>query len=202
MSKKNKIYLILFSVVFFTILFGFIWSFIVTRDIRNPKHNESVKNQSVSVNNLVLTETKDDKIYWELYAEKGTYESKDATVILTNPTGNFYNEQNEVVMSFKSDFGYYFEEKKIIVLKGNTYVVANEGSSIRANEITIKGKDEDIVASGNVIFQKDQDFITNSKKARFNTDLTFFEISGNSETKVFSKKDKEENKEKTKFLTK
>lgn len=197
MSKKNKIYLIVFLSVFLIVLFGFIWSFIVTKEIRNPEHGKNAKNQSVSVKNLILTETKDDKIYWELYAEKGNYESKDGTVILTAPTGNFYNDNNEVVMSFRSDLGYYFEEKKTIILKGNTLVVANEGSEVSADQITIKGKDEDIIASGNVIFQKGEDFMTNSNKARFNSELTFFEISGKTETKIYTK-----DTSKTKILTK
>ncbi len=186
MSKKSRLYLILFSATFLVVLFVFIWAFVATSSVRNVS-KETAAGQNVSVKNLVLTETKDDKIYWELYAQKGEYESDTSKVILTEPTGNFYNTENQVVMSFQSDYGYYFGDTKIIVLKGNTLIVAHEGSSISADELTIKGKDEDIVASGNVVYKKNDDLVTNSKKARFNSDLTFFEISGDTQTKLYSK---------------
>ena len=186
MSKKNKLYLILLSLVVFVVLSGFLWSFIVTKDMRTPNNNQ-IKNQSVSVNNLILTETKNEKIYWELYAEKGSYESNQGDVVLSNLTGNFYNSENQVVMSFKSNYGFYNEESKVIILRGDILVVTNEDSSIRADEVVIKGKDDDIIAKGNVIYQKGDEITTHSNKARFNSELTFFEISGKTETKVYTK---------------
>ncbi len=187
MANKKKIYTILFSVVFLICLAGFLWSFTVTKDIRKPNGSEEAKNQVATVKNLVLTETKDGEIYWELYAAKGSYDSQSGNVILHDATGNFYNSENEVVLSFEADLGTYAENTKIVILKGNTHVVAHDGSSIKADEIVIKGKGEDIVANGNVIVNRNQDFISTAENARFNSDLTFFEISGKSETRVFSK---------------
>lgn len=188
MLNKKKIYIILFSLIVLICLSGFIWSFVVTKDIRNSQKTEkgTEKNQVVSVKNLVLTETKDEEIYWELYAVKGSYDSSKGTVILDNATGNFYNTDNEVVLSFESDLGTYNEETKQITLRGNTLVVAHDGSSIRADEIIFKGKGEDIIAKGNVVVSRNEDFVSYANRARFNSELTFFEISGKTQTNVYS----------------
>lgn len=188
MLNKKKIYIILFSLIVLICLSGFIWSFVVTKDIRNSQKTEkgAEKNQVVSVKNLVLTETKDEEIYWELYAVKGSYDSSKGTVILDNATGNFYNTDNEVVLSFESDLGTYNEETKQITLRGNTLVVAHDGSSIRADEIIFKGKGEDIIAKGNVVVSRNEDFVSYANQARFNSELTFFEISGKTQTNVYS----------------
>lgn len=188
MLNKKKIYIILFSLIVLICLSGFIWSFVVTKDIRNSQKTEkgTKKNQVVSVKNLVLTETKDEEIYWELYAVKGSYDSSKGTVILDNATGNFYNTDNEVVLSFESDLGTYNEETKQITLRGNTLVVAHDGSSIRADEIIFKGKGEDIIAKGNVVVSRNEDFVSYANQARFNSELTFFEISGKTQTNVYS----------------
>ena len=188
MLNKKKIYIILFSLIVLICLSGFIWSFVVTKDIRNSQKTEkgTEKNQVVSVKNLVLTETKDEEIYWELYAVKGSYDSSKGTVILDNATGNFYNTDNEVVLSFESDLGTYNEETKQITLRGNTFVVAHDGSSIRADEIIFKGKGEDIIAKGNVVVSRNEDFVSYANQARFNSELTFFEISGKTQTNVYS----------------
>ncbi len=191
MSNKKKIYIILFSLVVLVCLSGFIWSFTVTRDIRKTSKHDSVnsKSQVVNVKNLILTETKEEEIYWELYAAKGAYDSATGTVILSNATGNFYNSNQKVVLSFESDVGTYDEATKKIVLKGNTLVVAHDGSSIRADEITFTGSDDDIVAKGNVVVSRNSDFISTANEARFNSELTFFEINGNTQTNVYSDKD-------------
>ena len=187
MLNKKKIYIILFASLAFIILAAVIWSYIVTRDFRNPNRQKDAVNQMATVKNIVVTETKDGKVYWELYAEKGSYKSSDGGAILINTLGNFYNSDNEVVMSFSSDRGTYSAETKEISLKGNAHVVAYDGSAISADELTFKGKDEDITATGNVVINRNQDFITHSKNARFNTELTFFEISGDTQTDVFTK---------------
>lgn len=197
MSNKKKIYTILFSLVVLICLTGFLWSFTVTRDIRKDKTGSHAKNQVVTVKNLILTETKEGKLYWELYAAKGSYESGTGNVILTDATGNFYSSDNKVALSFESDIGTYNEVTKQIALRGNTLVVAHEGSSIRADEIVWKGSDEDIVAKGNVLVMRGKDFVSTADSARFNSELTFFEISGKTTTSIY-----DEDSNKTKKLIK
>lgn len=186
MSNKKKIYTFLFLFLVLICLFGFIWSYKVTKQVRQSAA-EGGKNQVVTVKNLILTETKDENIYWELYAEKGSYQSALGDVVLTNATGNFYNSDGEVVLSFESCEGTYNETTQNIALKGDTLIVAKDGSSIRADEILWQGKDEDIKAKGNVVVKRDEDFISYAENARFNSELTFFEISGKTKTNVYSK---------------
>ena len=90
-------------------------------------------------------------------------------------------------MSFRSDEGRYNEKTKEIHMIGNIYVVAREGSAVRADEFIWKGKDELIKAQGNVKINRNNDIITSSERAYFNTDLTQFKIEGNSVTKVYEK---------------
>ncbi len=201
MIDKKKVYAIVFLAVFGICLFGFIWSWIVTKDIRSNSVSDDVKSRRISVGNLILTETKDEKVYWELYAKKGSYDSSTGLIILENATGNFYNKENEVVLSAESNRGTYKEDEKIITLEGDTLIVSKEGYSIRADKIVWKGRDEDIVASGNIVVQSKEQFLATSDKAVFNYDFTNFKIEGNCKSSIYDKKaiENTENNTKEKF---
>ncbi|MCD8024541.1 MAG: LPS export ABC transporter periplasmic protein LptC, partial [Candidatus Gastranaerophilales bacterium] len=161
--------------------------FMITKDIRKEVSETNAKSQVATVKNLILTETKEENIYWELYAEKGSYDSKAGNVILENAMGNFYNSENEVVLSFKSNLGTYNEQTKAIVLRGDALIVAHDGSSIKSDEIVYNNKREDITARGNVVVNRNQELISTADSAHFDRELTFFEISGNTKTNIFSK---------------
>jgi len=196
--NKKKVYAFVFLAVFGICLFGFIWSWIVTKDIRSNSVSEDVKSRRISVGNLVLTETKDEKVYWELYAKKGSYDSSTGLIILENAMGNFYNKENQVVLSVESNQGTYKEDEKIITLEGDTLIVTKEGYSIRADKIVWKGRDEDIVASGNVVVQSKEQFLATSDKAIFNYDFTNFKIEGNCKSSIYDKETFENTKNETK----
>ena len=184
--KKKNMYILAFSAVMILCLSCFIWSWWVTKDIRS-NDSQSLSGQKLEVKNLFLTETKEHKKYWEMYAKKGYYSSLDGTVTLVDIIGNFYDENEKVIMSFRADEGRYNEKTKEIHMIGNIYVVAHEGTSVRADEFIWKGKDEFIKAQGNVKINKNNDIITTSERAYFNTDLTNFRVEGSSVTKVFEK---------------
>lgn len=185
MLNKKKVYTIVFLVVFGICLFGFIWSWIVTKDIRSNSVSNDVKSRRVTVGNLILTETKDEKVYWELYAKKGSYDSNTGLVVLEDAMGNFYNKESEVVLSVESGKGTYKEDERTITLEGNVFIVAKEGYSIKADKIVWKGREEDIVSSGNVIVRKKDQFEAASDKAIFNYDFTKFRIEGNCKSSVY-----------------
>lgn len=184
--KKKNIYIWAFSAVMILCLSCFLWSWWVTKDIRTTD-SKNLSSQKLEVKNLFLTETKEHKKYWEMYAKKGYYSSLDGSVTLVDIIGNFYNENEEVMMSFRSDEGRYNEKTKEIHMSGNIYVVAHEGTSVRADEFIWRGKEEFIKAQGNVKINRNNDIITTSDKAYFNTSLTQFKVEGNSITKVFEK---------------
>lgn len=190
MLNKKKVYSLVFITVFAICLFGFVWSWIVTRDIRSNSVSEDVKSRRIVVGNLILTETKDEKVYWELYAKKGSYESTSGLVVLENAMGNFYNKDNEVVLSVESNRGTYKEEDKAIALEGDTLIVSKEGYSIRADKIVWKGRDEDIIASGNIVVRGKDNFLATSDRAVFNYDFTKFRIEGNSKSLIYDPKQK------------
>ncbi len=190
MWNKKKLYAAVFLTVFGICLFGFIWSWIVTKDIRTNSVSEAVKSRRIVVGNLVLTETKDEQVYWELYAKKGSYDATSGVVILEDAMGNFYNKENQVVLSVESAKGTYKEDEKMITLEGDTLIVAKEGYSIRADKIIWKGREEDITASGNVVVRSNEQFFSTSDRAIFSYDFTNFRIEGNCKTAVYDPKHK------------
>ncbi|MBE7706308.1 MAG: LPS export ABC transporter periplasmic protein LptC [Cyanobacteria bacterium SIG30] len=183
--NSKKVYTIIFTLVALLILFGFVWSWFVTKDLANNFDDATKNEQKVAVSNLILTESKDEKKYWELYAKKGFYEGGKESVVLKDILGNFYDDDENVILSLQAENGTYTEGDKTILLSGNVLVVAKDGSSILADNIVWKGKDEDIIASGNVRINRNNELITESSKAVFNVDLTYFKIEGKSKSKVY-----------------
>lgn len=184
--NKKKLYSLILLITVLICVFGFVWSWFVTRGIRSDASLNAAKTQKVSVSNLILTESKDEKIYWELYAKSGSYDSTSGLVILNDAIGNFYNKEQKVVLSVESDKGSYRESDKAIVLEGDTFIMAHDGSSIRADKIVWKGRDEDIVASGNVVVRRNDEFLATSNKAVFSYDFTKFRIEENCVTNVYT----------------
>ncbi len=185
--NNKKIYIIIFSLITAVIVFGFVWSWFVTRNINSGANDAAHREQKVAVSNLILTETKNAKKYWELYAKKGSYTSGEKKAQLQDILGNFYNENQEVVLSLKAELGTYDSDEKIIRLNGNVLAVSKDGSSILADEMVWMGKNEGIIASGNVKINKNNQLVTTSDRAVFNSELTYFRIEGKSESKVYDK---------------
>ena len=122
--------------------------------------------------------------YWEVYAKSGNYNSTKELAILDDVIGNFYKD-GEVVMSFESTKGSYKEDTKQITLYGDSYVVADDGTSIKADKIVWSGAEEDIIATGDVHVLRKDELTTISDKAIFNNDFTKFKILGNTKTHLF-----------------
>ena len=199
--SKKKIYFIVFLSIAILCTAGFLWAWFVTRDIRKNVSGALNQSQKVIVKNLILTETKEQKKYWELYAKTGAYESSNKVVILTEIIGNFYDKDNNVALSFESPLGTYEDLTKTVTLQGETLIVSKDGSSILADKIEWGGKNSDIIATGNVRIKRNKELATISEKAVFNSDLTFFKIIGNSKTMLFAK-DGEKQEELNLFKTK
>jgi len=182
--NRKKLYAISFSIVIIACLWAFIWSYIVTKGVRDDLQTGAGEDQRLDVDGLVITETKDEEIYWEIYAEKGSYKSEKGLVILANVMGNFYKE-GEVELSFESSKGTYDEKTRIITLHEDTFIMAKDGASIRADKMTWRGRDENIVAEGNVRVDRNDRVVAKSERAVFNNDLTYFRIEGNSKLEIF-----------------
>lgn len=189
--EKKKIIKIVSIVLGLILLWGLIWSASVTRIVKKNSKDSSMKNQRAVVKNIIVTETQEEKKYWEFYAKSGEYNSEFNSILLNDLIGNFYDKNGEVVVSFKSNKGTYDEKSKKVILNGDNLFVGRNGSQLYADELIWQGQDKDILANGNVQYIQDNKIITKSQKAIFNSNLTNFRIIGKTKTQLFAdEKDK------------
>ncbi len=186
MSKRK----IAYTVILLAVVIGCAWAFIaagvITKNFKKEALKSAGEKQEVNVKNLIITETKEDKKYWELYAEKGYYDNQNKVVILYNVIGNFY-DKDEVVLSMESSMGTYSEEKKKVVLYDNSYFIYKDGTDVRADRFVWEGNDKDIKAQGNVIIRKSGELRTFSKEAVLSEQMTNIKIIGRSRTELYKK---------------
>lgn len=188
--KRKKILKII-SLIFVLILgWGLVWSYSVTKIVKKNSKNSNLKNQHAIVKNIIVTETQDGKKYWEFYAKSGEYNSENNSIRLNDLIGNFYDKNEQVVVSFKSNKGTYDEKTKKVILDGENLFVGKDGSQLYADELIWQGQDKDILANGNVQFIQDNKIITKSQKAVFNSNLTIFKIIGKTKTQLFTDESK------------
>lgn len=145
-----------------------------------------MKNQHAVIKNIIVTETQEEKKYWEFYAKSGEYDSAYNSIQLNDVIGNFYDKNEEVIVSFKSSKGTYDEKTKKVILNGDNLFVSKNGSQLYADELIWQGQDKDILANGNVQYIQDNKIVTKSQKAVFNSTLTNFKVMGNTKTKLYS----------------
>ena len=189
LGKKRTIYLILLLTVVGVLAWAFITAGIITRNFNREQLIGTENRQELDISSIILTETKEDKKYWEIYAEKGYYNSDNKVAILENITGNFYSN-NEVSMSFESSKGTYNEEKSQIILYNNTHIVIKDGTSLYADRLVWSGSDKDIIADGNIKIKRNRQLLSTAKKAIINPDYSDFKIIGKTVTKLYDLKEK------------
>ncbi len=187
--NKKKIIKISSVVIALLLLWGLIWSWSITRIVKKNNANSDLKNQRAIVKNIIVTETQEGKKYWEFYAKSGEYNSNHNSIRLNDLIGNFYDKNEQVVVSFKSNKGTYDEKSKKVILDGDNLFVGKDGSQLYADLLIWQGQDEDILAKGNVQFVQDNKITTKSKEAIFNSDLTVFKIMGNAKTELYADKE-------------
>lgn len=190
LTKKNKIYIVLLIVFVGVLSWAFISAGVITRNFNREQLVGTENRQELDISSIILTETKGDKKYWEIYGEKGYYNSDSKVAILENVTGNFYSD-NEVSMSFESSKGTYNEEKKQIILYDNTHIVIKDGTSLYCDRLTWSGSDRDVIAKGNIKINRDNDLIAVAQKAIISPDYSKFRIEGKTVTKLYNIKEQE-----------
>ena len=189
--ERKKLYKILIAVVIVALVWGLIWSWFITRTVRKNSKDNNMKNKHAIVKNIIVTETQEEKKYWEFYAQTGEYNSNNNSISLNDIIGNFYDKNEEVEISFKSKKGTYNEKTKQVVLNGDNLFVGKDGSQLYADKLIWQGRDKDILAEGNVQFIQTNKLIVKAQNATFNTDLTHFKAVGNTKTKVYSTKEEQ-----------
>lgn len=186
MQRKNIGYIIVFSIILIACLWAFISAGIITKNFKAKMKNEDFAKKEVDIESLLVTETKNGKKLWELFAENGHYDNKNNVAFLNDIIGNFY-EKEKVVASFKSSQGTYNAETKQIVLYNDTVIVYKDGSNLRANRIVWAGKDVNIEAQGNIRVEKPNEAIIYGASATLKPDLSDFKIKGRTRTELYGK---------------
>lgn len=186
MQKRKIAYIIIFSLIFIACMWAFIAAGVITRNFKKETLQDAGQKQKLEIENLIITETKEDKKYWELYAESGYYDSKNKVAILYNLVGNFY-DKDEVVLSMESTKGTYDETTKKVVLYENTYFIYKDGTDVRADRFTWQGNDKDITAQGNVVIRRNGEIRTFSNEAILGNKMTNIKIKGRSRTELYGK---------------
>lgn len=186
MQKRKIAYIVVLVLVIIGCLWAFISAGMITRSFKKEMLSDAGQKQELNIKNLVITETKEDKKYWELYAENGYYDSVNKVAILYDLVGNFY-DNDKVVLSMKSTKGTFDENSKKVVLYDDTYIIYKDGTNVTADRFVWKGKDEDITAQGNVVIRKYAELRTFSDKAVLSNKQTQIKIIGRSKTELYSK---------------
>ncbi len=199
MDKRKKTYAIAFLLFCSVLLWAFLSAEFLTNGFSRSKIKSGEERQEIDVSSMILTETKEDKKFWEIYGETGTYNSDQKIALLTNVIGNFY-KNNEVAMSFESSQGTYNEEKNQIILYNNTFIVLKDGTSLKADRLIWSGSDKDIVAKGNIIINRNGELVATGNEITISPDYDHFKLKGNTVSKIFDKKGKTSKENSTKGI--
>ena len=146
--------------------------------------SQKIESNQVTVNDLIIIETKKGQKYWEVLAETGTYDKTMGKADLTNIIGNFY-QNGKVVLSFEAPLAVYDRINKEITLKNNAIVVNDQGVTMTAGEICWSSEKNKIIANQKVKIVQKGKLLTTSDEAEFNADFTHLKLSGNSSSYVY-----------------
>ena len=190
MSRKKKAYIIAFSGIVGILLWAFISAGIITHNFNRSQLQTNQDRQEALINGIILTETKDEKKYWEIYGETGVYDSTNGVALLDNCIGNFYDENDEVSMSFESTKGTYNANKTQIIMYDDTRVVIKDGTSLEADRITWTGSNNPIIAKGNIRITRNGQFLATADKVEISPSYDNFKIIGHAQSKMYDVKEK------------
>ena len=189
LSRKKRICITAFTAVIGVLLWAFISAGIITHNFNRSQVAQGQDRKEAFIDGIILTETKDEMKYWEIYGEKGTYDSKNEVATLSNVVGNFYKE-NEVSMSFQSSGGTYNSIKKQITLFDDTFIVIRDGTTLEADRLVWNGSNEPVIATGKVRITRENRLLTLADKVEISPDYSHFKITGNTVSKIYETKEK------------
>ncbi len=186
MKNRDIGYIILFGMIIGGCIWAFIYAEIITKNFKKRLLYESLNKKEATMQNLLITETKDGEKNWELFAEKGYYDSENHVAILNDIVGNFYKD-GEVTASFESAKGSYNEIKKQIILYEKILIVYKDGSNVSANNIIWSGRGTDVIAEGKVRLELPSGIVVKGSKAILNGDFSNLKIKGRTKTEIYDK---------------
>lgn len=186
-SKKKRTYFITAGVMVGVLLWAFLTAKLITHDFNRQQVSGKQDEQQALVHGIILTETKNDEKYWEIYGENGRYNSNTGVAQLNNVLGNFYKE-NEVSMSLKSSKGTYNSKTKTITLYEDTFIALKDGVTLNADKLVWLDSKSPIVATGHIKVQKNNQLVSTADKIIISPTYESFRIEGNTVSKVYEDK--------------
>ncbi len=190
LSKKQKAYIGALAAIIGLLVWAFISAGVITHNFNRSQLQTDQDRQEALIHGIILTETKDEQKYWEIYGETGNYDSKNGVAMLDNVVGNFYDDDNQVSMSFESSKGTYNENKKQIILYQDTFIVLKDLTTLRANKLIWSGRDIPIIAEGNVRITRQDQFLATALKVEISPNYEEFKIIGKTVSKIYDNKEK------------
>ena len=186
-QKKKRVYVGLLVALGAVLAWAFITASVITHDFNRKQLEARGDEQEAVVNGIILTETKDDQKYWEIYGETGKWDSKLGIAQLNKVVGNFYSD-NEVSMSFESSKGTYNSKDGDITLYSDTFIVLKDGITLNADKLHWTSSKDPVVAEGHIKIQKGNELLSTADKITISPDYNSFKISGNTVSKVYEGK--------------
>lgn len=190
LSKKRKAYILAFGVLVSILMWAFISAGVITHNFNRNQLSVDQDRQEALINGIILTETKDNRKYWEIYGETGNYDSNNGVALLNNCLGNFYDDNNEVSMSFESSKGTYNAAKTQIIMYDDTKIVIKDGTILEADRLTWIGRNKPITAKGNVKIMRNNQFYATADEVEISPEYDKFKIMGNTVSKMYDIKEK------------
>ncbi len=185
-TNKQKIYIIASAAIVLILLWSFFSAKLLTSGLNRKDIEQGGDSQQAVVEGIILTETKDEEKYWEIYGDTGVYDSRQEVATLNGVLANFYKD-NKVSMSIKSSKGTYDSKDKKITLYEDTYLVIKEGLTLSADKLVWTGNDKPIFAYGHVIITKDDQFMANADEIEISADYENIKIKGNTVSKIYNR---------------
>lgn len=187
LPKKKRLYVAVILTLVGILAWAFITAGVITHNFNRQQMAAQGEDQEAIVDGIILTETKDDQKYWEIYGETGKWDSTKGIAQLNKVTGNFYKD-NEVSMSFESSKGTYNSKVGDITLYNDTFIALKDGITLKADKLHWENSHSPIVGEGHIRIQKGKELLSTADKIIISPDYNSFKIIGNTVSKVYKDK--------------
>lgn len=186
-QEKKRTYIAVILVLVGILAWAFITAGVITHDFNRKQVQAQGDEQEAIVQGIILTETKEEQKYWEIYGDTGKWDSANGVAQLNGVIGNFYKD-NEVSMSFESSKGTYNSKEGDITLYSDTFIALKDGITLKADKLHWLNSHSPIVAEGHIKIQKGRELLSTADKIIINPDYSSFKIVGHTVSKVYEDK--------------
>ena len=188
-SKTTKIYIITAAVLVAVLAWAFIAALFLTHGLNRNALKGKENAQELTVNDIILTETREGVKYWEIYGETGQYDSDNKVAMLNRTIGNFYKD-NEITMSYEAQSGSYNEVQNTITLTQDVFIAIKDNTTLKCDKLVWQGSDKEIIGEGHVRINRNNELVSNGEKVIISSDYSHFKLVGKTQSKIYDKNNK------------